>query len=350
MNNHLMCCCDQPKRTVGGRLSIGGLSALLCCLLLVTGCQSGFSGKSWFTWKNPFASTKSTEQTKKTTPSSKTVAKKDAKKKGDERTLDFAEEMIRARGLEKSGKYSEAREIYQRLIISFPDHYEPYHRLGVVADYQKRYREAQGLFEEAIRLERNNPQLFNDLGYCFFLQGRLDKAERSLLTAVSMAPSNEKYRNNLGMVYGHQGRYQDALEQFRRAGSEADAQYNLAFVKASRNDFDGAEECFHLSLAADPTYEPARRALASFHKTRSDPLGKFDNSPVVENGTYWVPYREDGGTGDSNAQTVAHHSPVGEAAYTQSGETNRSLRTTAQSQLRRARMDAAVRVQQGYSE
>jgi len=343
MTIHCLANHDTSACVVRRQFRTGVLFAFACSLLFSAGCQSGF-GQQWsHGWSNPFKSTKAAE---KRPASTKSGAKKNAKP-----TVNLAEEMSRARALEKSGKYEEARSIYQRLIVEFPDRSDGYHRLAVVADRQKRFREAQSLYEEAIRLDRDNPELFNDLGYCFFLQGQLDKAERSLLNAVAMAPSNPRFRNNLGMVYGHQGRFEEALEQFRRAGSEAEAHYNLAFVKAAKDDFEGAKECFHRALASDPTFEPARRALASFRKADEDPLSQFDNSPIVQNGTYWVPYQEDGNTDASRTQTVSHNIPAGESpAAAQRNEAVRQMRSTAQSQLQRAREDAAYRVQQKYRE
>jgi len=315
----------------------GCLLPAVVCVLLLSGCQSGSQG-SW-SW-NPFK--KDTAEQ----PSAKAVAAKKSPKEKDKLAPGFADEMTRAQGLEKTGKYDEARDVYQRLIVRHPDRFEPYHRLAVVADRQKRFREAEGLFTEAIRLEPRNPDLFNDMGYCLFLQGKLDKAEASIRKSVGLQPSNPRYRNNLGIVYGHQGRYEEALEQFRYAGSEADAFYNLAFVKASRNDIEGAEECFRRALAADPSFEPARRALANFRKAEQDPMSQFDNNPVVENGTYWVPYVEGGESNGSTMQTASANMPSGDST----SPIVRPMRTTAQSPLQRARADAAARIQQGYSE
>jgi Flp pilus assembly protein TadD len=347
MNTNRLQCVHPSARPCACRINACLPILLTFSLLVFAGCKSGFGDQ--FSWSNPFKSTKTAE---KSPPQdkSKSVAKKDSK-----RTFDFDEELIRARALEKAGKYEEARAVYQRLIVEFPDRYEGYHRLAVVADRQKRYREAQGLYEEAIRLERNNPDLFNDLGYCFFLQGQLDKAERSLLKAVAMSPSKPRYRNNLGMVYGHQRRYEEAMDQFRRAGSEADSQYNLAFVRASQNDFDEAKACFHRALAADPTFEPARRALDSFRKAEDDPTGVYDNNPVVQNGTYWVPYREDGAPGTDGATQTASHNvatarDAGASVLRNNDAVVRQMHTSAQSPLQRARVDTATRVQQGYSE
>ena len=224
------------------------------------------------------------------------------------RTESFAELMGKGRNYETSGKLDKAREIYESLIVAYSDRAEAYHRLAVVADRQRRYREAQGLYSEALRLEPNNPQLFNDLGYCFFLQGQLGKAESALIKAVAMEPSNERYHNNLGLVYGHQGDYERALEEFRKAGSEADAQYSLAFIFASQDNVEAAKERFHLALLSDPTHEKSREALRGFERYEELPEDAREDLEVVRDGVRYVPYIEnaesDGGVQPATATSV----------------------------------------------
>jgi len=161
----------------------------------------------------------------------------------------FMKRFSQARGLESANKLDEARAIYQQLISEYSNRWEPYHRLGLVADRQQRYVEAESLLSEALRRKPMDAELFADLGYCFYLQGKLDKAESALSKSVSIKPSEARYRNNLGLVYGAKGRTEDALESFRHAGSEADAQYNMAFVMAMHNDMDGAKKRFKMALA-----------------------------------------------------------------------------------------------------
>jgi len=206
--------------------------------------------------------------------------------------LEYSRGLTTAKNAEKERDLDQARTIYERLIRTLPDRYEAYHRLGVVADRQRRYDEAQSLYTQAIHLNHNNPELFNDLGYCYYLQGNLDKAESALLKAVSMRPAEPRYRNNLGLVYGQQRRYEMALAQYRRAGGEGDAYYNLAFVKASQNDFEGAKECFRRALAANPTHERARQALTSFVNAESQPEDLARMSVLADQETNWVSYVE----------------------------------------------------------
>lgn len=177
------------------------------------------------------------------------------------RDAEYAAQLAKGRALEKSGKLDAAREVYERLIVWAPDRYEAYHRLAVVCDRQQRYTEAEALYVQAIRLNPANPDLFNDLGYCYILQGKFEKAERALLKAVGLSPANERYRNNLGLVYGYQGRYQEALEQFRRGGSEPDAWYNLAYVQWVRQDEDLARQSLENALALNPNHLAAQQSL-----------------------------------------------------------------------------------------
>ncbi len=300
------------------------LPAAYCLLLtascaLLTGCAAGLDGQQMLLLEDSLRNIDG--------PSRRPAA---AKTPGVPQA-EFNAELAKGRNLERAGKYAQARPIYEHLIAASAERYEPYHRLGVVADHQRRHREAQALYAQAIRLRGGDPELFNDLGYCLYLQGKLDKAEAALRKAVRLRPASSRYRNNLGLVLGHLGRDDQALEQFRRSGSQADAYYNLAFVHASREDVEKAKECFRLALAADPAHEPARRALASFDRYDEDPHGLPDDGPVAEGGVRWMPYVE-----GSQVEASDESEPVAQSDLPSSSGAA-SPRPTTQSLLKRAR-------------
>ncbi|MCS7303820.1 MAG: tetratricopeptide repeat protein [Thermoguttaceae bacterium] len=275
---------------------------------------------------------------------------------------DFFDGMMKGRQLEQEGKLAEARKIYEQLIVQYPHRYEPYHRLGVVADREKRYREAVALYTQAIALQPD-PEIFNDLGFSYYLQGQLDKAESALLKAVSMKPANPRFRNNLGMVYGFQGRYEEALEQFRRGGSEADACYNMAFILATQEDLEGAKRYLMLALAADPTHKKAQDALASLEGGGSQRIGANPRH-LARDGRRWELYRESSEgqlSGASGARPASYETappnrtapPIGQASpdlSAGSGGTGASLvhksapRPDTQALLRQARAMMAQRM------
>ena len=206
--------------------------------------------------------------------------------------LGFGEQLSKARGQESSGKYDAARRVYKKLIAEFPNQYEPYHRLAVVADKQRRHDEAQALYAQAIRIEPKNAELFNDLGYSYYLDGELGKSERAILKAVSLEPTNSRFRNNLGLVIGQQGRFSNAFTQFSTAGSKADAHFNMAFLFASNGEYEQAKRSLRLAVAFDPRHEAALKALESFERYESDPDAITEVGEFVKNGIRWVPYVE----------------------------------------------------------
>ncbi|MCG8586746.1 MAG: tetratricopeptide repeat protein [Pirellulales bacterium] len=199
------------------------------------------------------------------------------------------------RDLRSNDKLDEAREVCRTMIKQYPDRHDGYHQLALISDRQKRYREAQALYAQALRIKRADGELFNDLGYSYYLSGQMAKSESALAKAVALAPYEDRYRINLGLVLGQQQRHDEALEQFRQAGSEADAQYNLAFVFATQSNASEAKACFQRALLADPTNEKARKALASFEEFERDPRAAAREAQLAADARGYIPYVEDDG-------------------------------------------------------
>jgi tetratricopeptide (TPR) repeat protein len=243
-------------------------------------------------------------------------------------------DLLRGRNLERAGEWDKAREVYDDLRRQHPDNIEVVHRLGVVADAQRRHDEAERLFLLALTRERQDPTLLADLGYCYFLQGQLEKAESALLKATVLEPSNPRHWNNLGLVSGHLGRHEDSLAYFRKAGSEADALYNLAFIFAAQERTDEAKECFQMALAADPTHRRARDALASFQEYERLPADLRELDMIADGGVRYVPYLEE--IGDSGSRQVQRISDEGFVASSRDiSQASRALHRQSRGMLSR---------------
>lgn len=199
--------------------------------------------------------------------------------------------LVKGMNFERAGQYDKAREVYEKILANSPKKPEVMHRLAVVADKQRRHDEAQALYALVIQEQPGNAELFNDLGYSFYLSGQLPKSESAMAKAVQMAPDNPRFRNNLGMVMGQQGRIQDAFEQFSKAGSEADAHYNVAFLYASQNKVEEAKACFLRAIACDPTHAKASKALESFKRYEQNDGAMIDEEYTAD-GRRLVPYIE----------------------------------------------------------
>jgi tetratricopeptide (TPR) repeat protein len=225
----------------------------------------------------------------------KTAAKPRTSTKGRATKEDGSVAMAMLNGMnhERTGEWNKAREVYEEIRKKEPENVEAAHRLGIVADNQRRHAEAEQLFLFALEREPRNAAILADLGYCYYLQGQLAKAESALTKATHMEPANHRFWNNLGLAIGHQGRYEEALDCFRKSGSEADAQYNLAFIYAAQERVVEAKRSFQTALANDPTHRRAREALASFEEYERLPKDLRDvEDDLVVDGVKYVPYIE----------------------------------------------------------
>ena len=215
------------------------------------------------------------------------------KKPVGEREVTAGMDIARARTYEQSGHYDKARKIYEDLRQREPENVEAAHRLGIVADIQKRHGEAEGLFRFALERQPDDAELTCDLGYCLFLQGKLASSAEVLQRAVKLAPTSPRAHNNFGLALGHLEKHEEALEQFALAGSEADAYYNLAFVYAAQDRADDAKECFRRCMLLDPSHQRANNALASFGEyERLSPEMRDQMTEVASGGVRYVPYQE----------------------------------------------------------
>ena len=282
-------------------------SILAAAVLATTGCTAGREGgqASWLKLPSPWATVQRSEKqpASPVTASGKVAGDKGAASRSaaarqatDQEPVALA--LLRGRNFERSGDYEKARQLYDELASKHPGSPQIAHRLGVVADFQRRHAEAEHYFHAALEAEPRNAEVLADLGYCYFLQGQLSKAESALLKATLLEPSNKRYRNNLGLVLGHMGRHDEALAHFKLANSEADACYNLAFIFAAQERVDEAKKCFQMALNADPTHDAAREALASFEEYDQLPEHMRDADTLADGNVRWVPYVEDS-VGDS---------------------------------------------------
>ncbi len=166
-----------------------------------------------------------------------------------------------ARLCERHNDAAQARRIYQALIKENPKQVEPYHRLAVLAAKEGNFAEADAYFQKALAAGPATAELLSDMGYALYLQDRLAEAEKALRRAVEVDPNYLAAHNNLGLVLGQQGKLDAAMAAFRKAGTEAQAHANLAYVHATRGELDKAERFYSRALSLDQELRPAAEAL-----------------------------------------------------------------------------------------
>lgn len=175
-----------------------------------------------------------------------------------------------ARLSERTGDKQTAEQIYQAALKNYPPNQLVHHRLGVLAAQQSRFEEAAEHFDTAARLGPPSSDLMNDFGYNLYLMDRRPEAESAFRRALEINPQNKSARANLAMLLGESRRFDESLAEFRRAGTEAEAQANLGYVKTQTGDLDGAVACYHRALALDDSLKPAAEALLQLTRHQAE--------------------------------------------------------------------------------
>ncbi|NLX99072.1 MAG: tetratricopeptide repeat protein [Rhodopirellula sp.] len=176
-----------------------------------------------------------------------------------------------ARLSERREQKDQAEKVYREVMEKWPKDPAPHHRLAVMRAGEGKFEQAATHFSRALELAPSDAELLSDFGYFCYLQDNIPAAENYLRQAVELDSNNATYCNNLAIVLGEQGRYDEALRLFRRIGSEAEAQANMAFVFARRGEIQRALECYSKALDEDDQLRPAAEGLVQLARFAPQP-------------------------------------------------------------------------------
>lgn len=128
----------------------------------------------------------------------------------------------------KKGNLKQAKKSFLAVVMQQPDNAAAHHRLGYLADKAGDFTMSRIHYITAMKLEPNNADIVCDLGYSYLLQNRLDESQRYLEKALTINPAHKSSLLNMASLLGKRGDYDGALAIFRQAGSEQEAQENIA--------------------------------------------------------------------------------------------------------------------------
>jgi Flp pilus assembly protein TadD len=156
---------------------------------------------------------------------------------------------------------AEARAPLERAVELEPDSALALSALGIVCD--RLGDPASGMHYQRLAAERRpgDPSILNNLGASCLLDGDLECAEGAFREALLLDPQDPTLHNNLGLALARQRRYADALESFRRGGSERAALNNLGWGYYLNGDYDAAVAQYEKALLVPGESELAVKVL-----------------------------------------------------------------------------------------
>jgi Flp pilus assembly protein TadD len=142
----------------------------------------------------------------------------------------------------------EARAPLERAVEIDPESALALSALGIVCD--RLGDPASGMHYQrlAAELRPGDPSILNNLGASCLLDGDLECAEGAFREALLLDPQDPTLHNNLGLALARQRRYGDALDAFRKGGSERAALNNLGWGYYLNGDHDAAVAQYEKAL------------------------------------------------------------------------------------------------------
>jgi tetratricopeptide (TPR) repeat protein len=163
--------------------------------------------------------------------------------------------------LERQGNLEQALEQYRLALEVKPDFVTARNRLGITLNKLGRNPEASAQFRQALVGQPNLAYLHNNLGFSLFLENKFAGAEAEFARALQLNPAFTRARMNHALVLAKLERVDDAFGEFRLAGDEATAHYNLAMVLADAKRYDQAVRALDAALRLRPQFAAAKEQL-----------------------------------------------------------------------------------------
>lgn len=211
--------------------------------------------------------------------------------------------------LRRAGRFVEAAEIYSRILLDNPRHFEALHALGILRYQLGQIDEAERLIGAAIAVEPRSADAIYNRACLLQKLGRVDEAIAGFGQAIAVKPGYVEALTNRGGLLMQLARYDEAKADFDavivRASTIPQAWNNRGAAATKLRRYDEALESFDKALALRPDYAEAwknRGLVFLLQGRREKALADFDEAVALD------PRSAEAWEGRGNA--LSHASPA----------------------------------------
>jgi tetratricopeptide (TPR) repeat protein len=174
----------------------------------------------------------------------------------------------------QTGNLAKAKELYQQILKSAPNHPIALHLLGVIAFQAGRNDIAENLIARAIKLKSNFDEAHNNLGNVFKSIGRLQDAVVQYKQAIKIKPEVADSHYNLATALEELGQTSEAIAQYQKAidikNDNSAAHFNLGNLFRRLGVLDDSVFHYRKAVSFNSSYAEAYRQIASIKKFSSE--------------------------------------------------------------------------------
>ena len=198
-----------------------------------------------------------------------------------EKLLKLNEALNSAMQHQKTGRLTEAKNIYQNILENEPNQPVALYRLGLIFQQIGEKATSVELFTRALLSNPNHAETHNGLGIVLLELGKQNQAVTSFQKALDINPNYAMAHSNLGAALKGLGRLDDAVVSYQKAiaikPEYAGAHYNLGNALRRLGKPDKAVKSYCKALDINPRYAEAYTSLGFSLQA----LGKLD--AAIEN-------------------------------------------------------------------
>lgn len=189
---------------------------------------------------------------------------------------------LSALGYHRQGQLTEAKSLYQQLLVSNPNHADTLHMLGVVHHQTNNPELAVRYIEQALAIDPRNLDYLNHYGLALRAANQPDAAIKSFQQAVLLQPKDLDIQLNLGNTLLSVNRFEEAAGYYRRVlrvfPKKDDVRDALCHCLSSLGNqahaignFIQAEACFQEALQLTPQDAALRYNLGNAQRELGKP-------------------------------------------------------------------------------
>ncbi|NEU74175.1 tetratricopeptide repeat protein [Hassallia byssoidea VB512170] len=214
---------------------------------------------------------------------------------------------------QEAGNYTQAENIWRRIIQQYPNNANAYYNLGKALYYQKKLEQAIAALRKAIQLNPNYAYAYNGLGNTLSEQKKLDSAIAAYRKAIQLNPNYAKAYYNLGVALSDQNKLDSAIAAYRKAlqlpedtsitfASAHTLAYNgLGNALSDQKKLDSAIAAYRKAIQLNPNYAGAYYNLG----TALSQQKKLDSAIAAYRKALQLPENNSGSP--ASVHTLAHN-------------------------------------------
>jgi tetratricopeptide (TPR) repeat protein len=191
--------------------------------------------------------------------------------------------------LHQNGRFSEAEQLYHRILAINPRHPDCLHLLGMIAYQEGSFETAADMIRQAIAINSRGASYYANLGTVLQAQGKLLEAEALYRRALTLKPDLAEVHVNLGNVLLARGELGGSVACYERAltlrPTCAETYNNLGNARQKQGQIDAAIACYERALAIKPDYAEVYYNLGSAYRDQDkldEAVTRYEEALTIE--------------------------------------------------------------------